>query len=207
MKYNLEAKVTSSANSNLYVDFSATSGSNTLPETITINTDIKDPVAKATLLELSSDSVSDSELVNFAIKNSSSIHTTIDSSTVALDITSEKTAMPKYYKADTNTAVANSVIIDMADDSSTQEVNESINYPELDSTKEHVLIVTLYADTSDTYEHNFLDNVTVGSSSSEETFNANDKQVYIYRFIDNTFTAADIDITPATSTDLSLIHI
>ena len=208
LKYNLEAKVARSANSNLYVDFSATTGDRIIPETITINTDIKDPVAKATLLELSSEdelSVSDRELVNFAIKNSSSIHTAITSTTDALNITSAKTAMPKYYKAGSEITSTSSdpsprgIYIDMSDDSSTTEVNESINYTELDSTKEHVLIVTLYANSSDDYKHNFLESVTVGSGSSQETFNANDKQVYIYRFIDNTFTAADIDITPDTS--------
>ena len=210
LKYNLEAKVASSANSNLYVDFSATTGDRIIPETITINTDIQDPVAKATLLELSSEdelSVSDRALVNFAIKNSSSIHTAITSTTDALDITSTKTATPKYYKAGSEITSTSSdpspraIYIDMRDDASTTDENESINYIELDSTKEHVLIVTLYTDTSDDYKHNFLEDVTVGSGASAETFNANDKQVYIYRFIDNTFTAADIDITPATSED------
>ena len=167
--------------SNLYVDFSA---EDTFPETITIKTDIQDPVAHATLIE--TDEPFDTlDMAHFTIIEE---RTLTDEAVDSVGLFENFTAYPKYRKLGTFDSSTNTITFDM----SSTESEDGINSVNLDSTKDYLIVLSLHTEGSPTDEHNFLPLAVT---------NQNEKQVYVYHYIDNTFTAADIDITPATSTD------
>ena len=167
--------------SNLYVDFSA---EDTFPETITIKTDIQDPVAHATLIE--TDEPFDTlDMAHFTIIEE---RTLTDDAETSVGPFENFTAYPKYRKLGTFDSNTNTITFDM----SSTESEAGINSVDLDSTKDYLIVLSLYTEGSPTDEHNFLPIAVT---------NQNEKQVYVYHYIDNTFTAADIDITPPTSED------
>jgi len=179
--------------SNLDVDLRALLEANGIPEEISIKTDIKDPKLEASLVEITGD-FNRHELIQNIYRYSSEINSEITSNTGAIDITvlsgqDPKSLLPVYYNAaeiNSTRSLSDPISLSMASTDSHTGINATEKNPD----KNHALVITLSTDSSDSYKHNFISPVT---DTNSETWNQNEKQVYIYLFRDNTFRASNLN--------------